>query len=957
MAVQLFKNNVTTTLNGDLTNVATSIVVTDGSVFGTVASPNYMMLTLFSGSPENKWEIVKVTGITANTLTVTRAQDGTAGVSWSSGDRIGCRMNAGSIYAYGGAPTFTDLTVTNAIAGSVTGNAATVTNATFTTTLTNQGGAGVLAWPVGGATLTIPTDGGTLGTGAWATIASYATLATPVFTTNITTPLIIGGSSTTQTLTYKTTTGVGTTGADHIFQVGNNGATEAMRILNSGNVGIGTTAPAFALSVQRNDALSTNVAKFYNPNDNWAAASLITTSTWATDTQQAQFGFVSQATSANGVRGGFVVKTTTTGAGGLVERFRINTDGNVGIGTTAPVSIAEIQDGLTTVGAVLTLSSKETSTVVNDVLGQINFRAALDAAGGDAVLTGASIAAIAEGTFSATNNATTLTFQTGASEVATTKMTISSAGLVTIGTATQATVSAAGVLTVANTTASTTTATGALTVAGGIGVAGQVTSTTLGVGIGAMDSSILAYVYSAATAGPIVRFETQGAYTGISAGQLELRARNAGYGAGVRFTSKETGTNTYLIQAAIEAEGSVSWNSVANASSFLRFSTIAAGTLAERVRISSVGDTTFYSTTASTTTTTGCATFAGGIGVAGAITTTNITCTNAIAGSVTGNAATVTNATFTTAFTNQGGAGVLAWPGAGATLTIPTGGGTLGTAAFTAATAYLAAAGTAAKATVLETTRAINGVNFDGSAAITTPVNNANDTTNADYFVLFTSLAGGNYAALSNAGIKFHPSTGILTCTGFAGPLTGNVTGNTDTVTTNANLSGHVTSVGNATSLGSFTLAQLNTAVSDADVAPIASPTFTGTVTIPTGASITTPTITKPVMNATNPTAQTYTPAGAGTATLDCSLANQHDITMPAGNITIALSNITLNQCIMVSITQDGTGSRTVTWFSTIRWAGGSAPTLTTTASKRDVVGFRRTGTNTYDGFVIGQNI
>ena len=38
------------------------------------------------------------------------------------------------------------------------------------------------------------------------------------------------------------------------------------------------------------------------------------------------------------------------------------------------------------------------------------------------------------------------------------------------------------------------------------------------------------------------------------------------------------------------------------------------------------------------------------------------------------------------------------------------------------------------------------------------------------------------------------------------------------TVTTNANLTGHVTSVGNATSLGSFTLAQLNTAISDADI-------------------------------------------------------------------------------------------------------------------------------------------
>jgi hypothetical protein len=38
------------------------------------------------------------------------------------------------------------------------------------------------------------------------------------------------------------------------------------------------------------------------------------------------------------------------------------------------------------------------------------------------------------------------------------------------------------------------------------------------------------------------------------------------------------------------------------------------------------------------------------------------------------------------------------------------------------------------------------------------------------------------------------------------------------TVTTNANLTGHVTSTGNAAILGSFTRAQLNTAVSDADV-------------------------------------------------------------------------------------------------------------------------------------------
>ncbi len=72
------------------------------------------------------------------------------------------------------------------------------------------------------------------------------------FITSLATPLLIGGTSTTQTLTYKTTTGVGTTGADHIFQTGNNGATEAMRILNSGDVGIGTASPNQQLEITKN---------------------------------------------------------------------------------------------------------------------------------------------------------------------------------------------------------------------------------------------------------------------------------------------------------------------------------------------------------------------------------------------------------------------------------------------------------------------------------------------------------------------------------------------------------------------------------------------------------------------------------------------------------------------------------------------------------------------------------
>jgi len=111
------------------------------------------------------------------------------------------------------------------------------------------------------------------------------------------------------------------------------------------------------------------------------------------------------------------------------------------------------------------------------------------------------------------------------------------------------------------------------------------------------------------------------------------------------------------------------------------------------------------------------------------------------------------------------------------------------------------------------------------------------------------------------------------------------------------------------------------------------------------------------ITNGTYQVPATYTPVGAATATLDVSNSNIHSITMPAGNITIAVSNETVGQVFLVEITQDGGGSRTVTWFSTIRWAGGAAPTLTTTGSKRDTFGFRVTGTDTYDGYIIGQEI
>lgn len=77
--------------------------------------------------------------------------------------------------------------------------------------------------------------------------------ALQTFTTSITVPLVIGGTTTTSTLSLRSTSGVGTTGADIIFQTGNNGATEVMRVRNDGMVHIGPLPSAMGstLSVRK----------------------------------------------------------------------------------------------------------------------------------------------------------------------------------------------------------------------------------------------------------------------------------------------------------------------------------------------------------------------------------------------------------------------------------------------------------------------------------------------------------------------------------------------------------------------------------------------------------------------------------------------------------------------------------------------------------------------------------
>jgi hypothetical protein len=126
------------------------------------------------------------------------------------------------------------------------------------------------------------------------------------------------------------------------------------------------------------------------------------------------------------------------------------------------------------------------------------------------------------------------------------------------------------------------------------------------------------------------------------------------------------------------------------------------------------------------------------------------------------------------------------------------------------------------------------------------------------------------------------------------------------------------------------------------------------------GTDYTSPTSTETMTNKTltNPTVTNYveTPYSANSSTaITIALTNGTvQIITLTGNATITMPTATSGKSFIMFLKQDATGSRTVTW-STVKWAGGTAPTITSTASRQDILSFFADGTNWY-GVVVGQN-
>jgi len=236
-----------------------------------------------------------------------------------------------------------------------------------------------------------------------------------------------------------------------------------------------------------------------------------------------------------------------------------------------------------------------------------------------------------------------------------------------------------------------------------------------------------------------------------------------------------------------------------------------------------------------------------------------------------------------------------------------------------------------------------------------------------------------NQIDLGTASLEFKDAyfDGTVTSDAFAGPLTGNVTGNVSgtagsatgnaatatalatartiggtsfdgtadiavglaaTVTTNANLTGHVTSTGNAAVLGSFTSAQLSTALSDE--------TGSGAAVFATSPTLVTPALGTPASGTLTNVSGLPAAGVVGTAATE-GAANTFSALQTFSGSSSALA--TKIQSILENATISATAATGTVIFSLLTQ---SVLYYTTNASGNFTVNFRGDGSNTLNSLM-----
>lgn len=261
--------------------------------------------------------------------------------------------------------------------------------------------------------------------------------------------------------------------------------------------------------------------------------------------------------------------------------------------------------------------------------------------------------------------------------------------------------------------------------------------------------------------------------------------------------------------------------------------------------------------------------------------------------------------------------------------------------------------GNADTATALATARTIGGVSFDGTAninlagvnaagnqdtsgtaALSTEVTvTANNSTDETVYPLFVDGATGSQGAETDTGLTYNPSSGLLTSTGFAGALTGNVTGNcsgsSGSCTGNAVSADTVdtTNIGtNATHYLTFT-----TGGAAATIGVTGSLEYNPSTNIISCGSVD---VGKRYTGIREAITQSATP------TIDCSQSNYFTLTQNQNVTSWTLNNVPPNYRAYALTIELQNASYSTAWtgFTNLKWNGGNAPTLA--ASKAHLIMF-----------------
>ena len=242
MPNMLFANNCNTTLNGGITAVATSMVVTSATGFPVPTGAQYFYCTLADAATQTTIEIVKVTAVSGTTFTIVRGQDGTTGTIFASGAVVSLRLVAASLN------DFPKLDEDNTFTGILTANSFIPSSSTVPTNGLYLPAANSVGFATNSTERMRIDSSGNLGLGT-ASPSGYSSVYKQL--------IIDGGANPSMVQLNNTTTGSGiNTGGLAMIQSGNDSYlvnpknsfiafftnnAAAMRLFASGGLSIGNT--------------------------------------------------------------------------------------------------------------------------------------------------------------------------------------------------------------------------------------------------------------------------------------------------------------------------------------------------------------------------------------------------------------------------------------------------------------------------------------------------------------------------------------------------------------------------------------------------------------------------------------------------------------------------------------------------------------------------------------------